>query len=136
MTATRHTISATRSVYWNGMDVDNDYTITFTLEPGAEPVFVAVEPLSDYGPAAADEKDWAANWLDENADKAIEKAAAEVYSGTVGDVDLATASGLPLPDSTDHRDWDRLRSAAEANGFQPVQGSTFRCSAALVWRKG
>lgn len=82
MTATRHTIAACRSGSFNGMDYDNDYTITFTYRLGEEPVFVSIDPpASDIGAftdlAQADLIDWAKNWLDENADRATDKAEAD-----------------------------------------------------------
>lgn len=134
---TRHTITAMRSGSHPTMgDWDADYAITFTIADNGEPVFVSIDPdAGDHGAfsdiAQAGLIDWATDWLDENADRAMEKAAADT-----GTVDLATASGLPVDwSSTDHRDWQRLRDAAAANGYQPVQGSDARFCVALVWRK-
>lgn len=82
MTATRHTIPACRSGSFNGMDYDNDYEITFTYEPGSEPVFVSISPdAGDHGAftdlAQANHIGWAKNWLDERFDRAIDKAEAD-----------------------------------------------------------
>ena len=76
--ATRHKISATQAGHMNGMDGENDYTITFTYEPGAEPVFVSIDPPSDDRDSQADLEDWAKNWLDENADRAMDAAQADL----------------------------------------------------------
>lgn len=83
MIATRHKISATRSGSHPSVgDWDADYQITFTYRPGEEPVFVSISPdAGDHGAftdlAQADLIDWAKNWLDENADRATDKAETE-----------------------------------------------------------
>jgi hypothetical protein len=90
MTTTRHTIAACRSGSYNGMDYDNEYTITFTYLPGwagdrddpgygPEIEFVSIDPpAADIGAftdlAQADLIDWAKSWLDENAAECAEIA--------------------------------------------------------------
>lgn len=92
----QHKIAATRSGSYNGMDYDNDYTITFNYVPGspdvrylnngdpgypgwaAEVEFVSVEPLPDAGAftdlAVKDVEEWASDWLDEHYDECVESA--------------------------------------------------------------
>lgn len=90
-TATRHTIAACRSGSYNGMDYDLDYEITFTCQPGVaggepELQFVAIEPdAGDHGAfsdlAQKGLEDWARDWLDDNFDRALEKALTDRVGG-------------------------------------------------------
>lgn len=98
MTATRHTISATRSGSHPTMgDWDAEYEITFTCLPGADPTgptyasggepgygpeieFVSIDPdAGDHGAfsdlAQAWLIDWAKDWLDQHFDECMDLVA-------------------------------------------------------------
>lgn len=81
---TQHTITATRSGTFNGMDWDADYIITFSIGTGTLE-FVSVRPeigTLDHGAftdlAQQDLDDWARDWLDENRHECAKMAGGRV----------------------------------------------------------
>jgi hypothetical protein len=97
MTTTRHKISATRSGQCTGMEGENEHEITFAYAPGRpadlgtwppteaeapEVQFVSIDPgAGDHGAfsdlAQKHLEDWARDWLDDNFDRAMDKAETE-----------------------------------------------------------
>lgn len=96
MSATLHKIEACRSGTYNGMDFDEEYTITFSYTRGsgdywngmgghweqgypAEVEFISISPdAGDHGAftdlAQAQLVQWARDWLDDNYDNCVDRA--------------------------------------------------------------